>query len=488
MHPIGYDGVDLGLTNQKIALIGLIHKALRENRPFVLPSLVIYDVKLGTRERVPFADFYQVGRLLSVLQAFSIEIVQPFDFSFCKTYGDDAAPVYEEIDGWQCFLEGADRFGEVGFSGPSALNNLTCQIIRNLVPVSDMSDISKDIKHKIFNGIGIYFAVQMRIEKDWEGYSANVLESLDPFSKEEHLPTATDIINWIKKEFGSRFTAAYVLCDEKALPVPKDEIRKLAFEKHGVHLYWKSDFIDIEKENSLFLSMLDFELAIEARYFIGTSRSTFSCFVSFEKFCKTRKNIDGHYIYNTSSNKILERHDNGTFMAPDKAIDRLYQRHPLFPRDEKDIDLPMSLHVHISNIGEYESRNNEIRGVTCGLLVAGDSGGNQPRYIEGFSIKYENTAPELYYKALHNGTWGEWSLGNNYVGTRGKSRALTGFSMDIQGPARMSLDCIYGAKFSDSDKVIIARNGEPCISVTGSGKLQAMQIMLRHKSATEIIS
>lgn len=52
--PIGYNGVDLGITNQKIAFIGLVHKAFREKRPLYCPPLVVYDLATGLRKRVGF--------------------------------------------------------------------------------------------------------------------------------------------------------------------------------------------------------------------------------------------------------------------------------------------------------------------------------------------------------------------------------------------------------------------------------------------------
>lgn len=45
---ISYPALAAGLSNQKIALIGLIYKALRDNRPLILPQFMAYHPHHGS--------------------------------------------------------------------------------------------------------------------------------------------------------------------------------------------------------------------------------------------------------------------------------------------------------------------------------------------------------------------------------------------------------------------------------------------------------
>ncbi|WP_429956009.1 O-fucosyltransferase family protein [Gluconobacter japonicus] len=464
MQSISYDGVEAGITNQKIALIGLAHKALREKRSLVAPPLVIYDQITNSRERVDIFDVLTKDIFISTLESFSIKLC------------DD---LYEPIDGWQCFLEGADRFGEVLPLGEIALDNLTCQLTRSLRPNEAIINISNKILSNLCS-LDVDCSVQMRIEKDWQSYSENVLNS---FNSENNLPTASDILNKIVRKFGSSVKSAYVLCDERAMPVSKQEIREMALLDHGIKLYWKSDFIDIHNSNSLIQSLIDFEVAMGTKYFIGTSRSTFSCFVTFEKYAKTRNPIRGHYIYNSATGDLEERFDNGNSVDSKIAIAKTWNRPDLLEYSKQDIPYNMTLLAHVSNIGEYISKSSIIQGVIKRKLVAGDATQPEVHRIEGFSIIGSNDAPILEYQSdnIYGYTDG-WVCNGSYTGTRGQNAPLKAFAIRIDGPARIELDCVYAGLFSDSDEIIFASNGEKCISKSGNGFLLCMQILIKSKN------
>ncbi len=89
---ITYPALQVGLTNQKMALIGLVFKAQRENTPLCLPGMVSFRPQDGQHEACNFAQVYQKSAFEALLRAFSIPYTpgpSPEDITL--------------IDGWQCF-------------------------------------------------------------------------------------------------------------------------------------------------------------------------------------------------------------------------------------------------------------------------------------------------------------------------------------------------------------------------------------------------
>lgn len=464
--PIGYNGVDLGITNQKIAFIGLVHKAFREKRPLYCPPLVVYDLATGLRKRVGFFEVFEQNPLMEVLESFNIKVL------FSEN------DLYEAVDGWQCFLEGADRFGEIQRLGDVALDDLTCSIVRAFALKKSYLKIVRSIEDKLHD-LDVNCVIQMRIEKDWEGYSTNVLNSI---SSENNLPTANEILQRVNRKFNSTVKAAFILCDEDAMPLSKDEIREIALKNYGIKLFWKSDFIDIKAYTPLILSLIDFEIGMLSKIFIGTSRSTFSCFVSFEKYCKQREMVKNHYIYNCDSNDIRERCDNGTAVDAKNALAKTWVRPNLLSDVYNNLEFPMVLSAHVSNLGEYISRTSIVRGLVNSKLVAGDCSNQNIHHIEGFMISVPESVPRLKYKTWDIfGNEGKWFNDGSYSGSKGQSLPLSAFAIKIEGPASLALDCVYAAVFSDQDDIVLASNGSECRSVSGKGKLLCMQVAIRRK-------
>ncbi|MCQ9157063.1 O-fucosyltransferase family protein [Acidomonas methanolica] len=465
---IGYDGVDLGITNQKIAILGLAHKGLRENKKINIPPLVVYDLSSESRKRVNFFEIFEEKPFRDILDSFSIRTGHPHE-------------AIHAVDGWQLFLEGADRFGEVYRIGDVALDDLTCRLTGAFIPTKRVLDVSSAIKTSL-SDLGIQHVIQMRIEKDWEGYSANVLTT---YADENNLPTATEILRRSKVKFGENFSSAFILCDEGAMPMPKDEIRKIALDNHGIKLFWKSDFIEINDYNPLILSLVDFDIGMASPHFVGTSRSTFSCFVTFEKFCKIRKNIKNHYIYNGPFDDLKERFDNGTTVESRAAVEKTWERPDLLGPSAQDLSFPMALTAHVSNLGEYVSQNRVVRGIVRSKLVAGDTSQPDRHRIEGFSIEVSPEAPRLRYRSQGlGGLETAWMSGGDYSGSKGAHRPLAAFAIAIDGPASLALDCVYAGLFSDSDEIVVAANGEECRSSSGRGELLCMQVAIRKKSGS----
>lgn len=66
---ITYPALQVGLTNQKIALIGLVFKAQRENTPLSLPNMVSFRPQDGQYEACDFAQVYQKSTFEALLRA-----------------------------------------------------------------------------------------------------------------------------------------------------------------------------------------------------------------------------------------------------------------------------------------------------------------------------------------------------------------------------------------------------------------------------------
>ena len=113
----------------------------------------------------------------------------------------------------------------------------------------------------------------------------------------------------------------YVVCDEAALPVPKEGIRGAIRREFGIDLFWKSDLTqdELAKLSLLDLSMLDFELCLAAESFVGLTRSTFSNMVALEKYSRTQVPVERHYVYNMLGSRLALRTDNGAFEVPELA-------------------------------------------------------------------------------------------------------------------------------------------------------------------------
>ena len=467
MTPIGYNGINLGLTNQKIAFIGLVHRARKENRPVCLPPFLSYEID-GTTDRIfPFREVFRVPDITRILNAFSIKWTLDQDF--------------EAVDGWHAFMEGAGIFGATGQQGPAALTGLTCQLVHNLRPTDTVVAIKDQINRKIYQEMGIHFCVQMRIEKDWEAYTSTVLETASG-KDERNLPTPDEIIIRTRALFGRDFSSAYVLCDERNLPASKETIRESILHRHNVRLYWKSDFISTDTMENLPLSMVDFEVALASPFFIGTSRSTFSCFVGFEKFCRQRASFSGHYIYNAPGQRRGERRDNGPGRDPAAACEALYRGTPLFAPPATHIHVAMTLQAHIAIIGDFESTNHATRGLHSGELVAGTPDAPPGRHIEGFAFHAPDTSPMLEYRVLlHDNTWSDWHRSGTYAGTRGQSLPIRGFGVRVTGPAMLNTGCIYAGRFSDTQYTVMAHDGENCQSRSGQGKLLCITLYFYEK-------
>jgi hypothetical protein len=159
---------------------------------------------------------------------------------------------------------------------------------------------------------GIEVVAQFRIEADWDRHCETTLDVLLTEPEDYHL-TFDQIVAKIVRTL-PHAKKILVLCDEAAVAIPKPRMAEICRTRFGVELFWKSDFLtefELAKLNNLELSMIDFELALRAKHYIGLTRSTFSNAVTMTKYILTGKPVTGDYIYNNTGPRLARRTDNG---------------------------------------------------------------------------------------------------------------------------------------------------------------------------------
>ena len=464
---LGYSHLDAGLNNQKLALFGLFLLAREKRVPVVLPEFCVFNPVDGVHGRVFLDSVFSEKEVRRFAQAWGIEVLS-------------SAPV-ETIYPWDCYSAGASQIVAHGARGIAALDDVGAQFFRRMLPRLTGSEALRTLRAAVFADQAIPLVVHLRIEKDWETFSAARLAPiLDP--GEDYHPSFLHIMRKIRNGLGDDADAAYVACDEDDLPVSKDEIRAAVMESCGVRLIWKSDVLgrgELAALSNLDRSILDFEMAVRAPIFVGLTRSTFSAMVSFEALCRTREPASRHYIYNLPGDRLGWRSDNGAFQFPLAAINGLHLREALAPPSPDDIHWRASLTAHIGSFGDFTSDAAPIVGVYGGALVAGCRFAGDAKVIEGFSLVSGLGSLSLEYRAkLEDGSWTKWMPSGTFVGTRGQSRVLRGFAVRLTGPLALSFHALCIGSFVGEPDLVYAGPEEDCVT-EAPRKLEAMQIVFR---------
>jgi hypothetical protein len=134
------------------------------------------------------------------------------------------------------------------------------------------------------------------------------------------------------------------------------------------------------------------------------------------------------------------------------------------------------LMAHIANIGDVTNWEGPF--ITTNPLSY--------RGIEGFEL----TAParigkHLQYRArLEDGIWTEWVDCGTFVGSRGKSQNLTGFSFRLRPEGEAIYDLEVIGSFAEHLIPVRARGGQDCVSPSGKC-LDGMQVVLSRKKVFE---
>ena len=461
---IGYKHCNLGINNQKFALLGLLSVAKNKGiKKITLPKLVSFDPTGVNTSSYDFYDFYDSKKLKKFFYICGIDIIDEYQ---C-----------ENEDAFGCFMAGTSAVGSSGSYGLSSIYSDACQFFSHLYPII-INDVEFSfVKKEIFGTLGVKTALQLRIENDWVEYSKKNLTESD----EKHL-VVENIFKKISQNHDLIKRPIYVVCDEKNLPISKEDIKTIAKNQYGINIFFKSDFFsacELQKNSNLYLSILDFEIAISSANFIGTSRSTFSNLISFEKFCRYRKNVTSDFIYNSSEKGLSLRRDNGVQCDPSSVVSTPLQRSPLLEVKPYDCRWQARILGHISQYGDMESFMSPIEGLLGGNLVIGDAS-NPDRKIEGLSIEIksvENISIEykIYYE---DSQWSDWFQNGDFAGSRGIYKPIKGISIRLKGENSKKYDCIYAVKFNNDDIVYSGSNAEECLA-HGSGHIICIHVLFR---------
>ena len=294
-----------GVSNQKLALLGLFLKSFREGPlRVVLPDFVIFDQVRFNYPRVAVKTVFEDGPLHDFATRHGIEVL-------------DIPPRGDE-GGWDYFHCGRDYLPYALLKSELGVDSIPCDFFRSLVPVIRNSRVLQHLAGEVFGRKRVRTVAALRIESDWATHAALRLATTvgEP---EDYNPSFRDILGKIKNTLSDLESEIYVVCDEAALPVSKDEIRSVVKADLGIDLCWKSDLVSPDVLQALSIldrSLLDFEMAIAGERFVGLSRSTFSNLVSFEKYARTRSSVTTDYVYNLRGPRLGLRTDNGAFCEP----------------------------------------------------------------------------------------------------------------------------------------------------------------------------
>ncbi|HET6608709.1 MAG TPA: hypothetical protein VFG62_18685 [Rhodopila sp.] len=316
---LGYIYNNGGLNNQKLTLFGLFKAAKDQQRPVRLPDFFLHDqaAVVADREahqrglnprredrRIAFNQIYHPEPLRSFAAAEGIELIEG------AADGDPG--------GWTYFRAGNEALAEPGPLGTPFTRGFFAALVARIRDTPAYSDIAVELARR-----GIGMVLQCRIEQDWLAHTGAAGPT--PPQSADQVPGLMDILAKVQNTLsGDARPGIYLVNDESGLPVSKETIRKAIADRFGFSVYWKSDFVPgiLARHKSFLLSMLDFELAVAAQVFVGMTMSTFSNMAAYERFVRTRRPVQDHYIYNAPGTYLERRTDNGIFPGPVQAIQR----------------------------------------------------------------------------------------------------------------------------------------------------------------------
>ena len=174
--------------------------------------------------------------------------------------------------------------------------------------------------------------------------------------------------------------------------------------------------------------------------------------------------------------RTYARHMNLTFYRRACVIEKTYDfgartsNHPGEPLIAgHPVEDEVFISAHIGNRGDMQSKSGSLRS------------SHQDSNIQGFLVDAaEDVRHLLQYRArLEDGTWTDWARCGDFVGTRGISQDLTGFSVALLESSN-DLELSVAGLFRGVDDVVTAAQGEAC-AAPGRSALHGMQVIVRRK-------
>ena len=172
--------------------------------------------------------------------------------------------------------------------------------------------------------------------------------------------------------------------------------------------------------------------------------------------------------------RTYARHMNLTFYRRACIIEKTYDPQDLaavealvaVDTDQEDLFIS----AHVGNVGDVHSASGSLR--------SGRPDGN----IQGFTMTPQTGSghPLRYRARLADGGWTGWVAPGEFVGTRGITQDLTGFSVRLLDPGGEFV-VQSAALFRGEDGPVRAGDAEPCVASSGLRALHGMQVILRRK-------
>lgn len=129
--------------------------------------------------------------------------------------------------------------------------------------------------------------------------------------------------------------------------------------------------------------------------------------------------------------------------------------------------------VHLQNIGDVPFQNDAFAG------TRGES-----RRLEGFSLQISDSIPGLgieYMAHIQDVGDTPWVGSGQFVGTRGKSQRLEGFGIRLTGSAAANYNVNYFCHLQDIGDTPVRSNGQFCGTRGESRRLEGLQVWIQKK-------
>ena len=287
-----------GISNQKLAFVGLLRSAQAENRNVVLPELVQFIPEADDHSRCLFEDLFDIDVLRR-------ETGVPFI---------DA--VAHAADPSNLFHHTMASIGEAQEAG-ALLQSDAVRLAAALHPASHRRPLIEDVARR-FRARGGRIACQMRVEPDWQDYIDKRL-----FARLAHAHDLTtqplDIAAKIVATFGTDVGPVLITCDEARLQA-RATLAEAIRAATGLTVLFKSDLLDGEElpTDPLGASLLDFELMTRADVMVGTTLSSFFGLAALTRLGRVGVSANA-WVYNALGPALVRRTDDGAFANVGRA-------------------------------------------------------------------------------------------------------------------------------------------------------------------------
>ncbi|WP_201861465.1 hypothetical protein [Microvirga soli] len=289
-----------GLNNQKMSIAGLFATAIERNGKVRIPDHVF--------------DFTPMAGK-SPSESDTLQIWEAFDQNtFLNSIPENLLtekPATEVLSFNDCFPAGAKaltRAAKPNFDPEEdKAASAAITVTANLVPTQQLQQVAADITGHF--DLSRVTALQLRIERDWQEHLIRKFGSVELTRDNEHVTVDVDkifskIANTPELSGVDRIWAC---CDEDDLLIEKSSI-KVAAANYGFKIEFKSDLPDgIDyPESRLKRSLIDFQIAMNLRNYVGLSLSTFSNILLI--VARHNKNHElNHFIYNVVGDRCKKR-------------------------------------------------------------------------------------------------------------------------------------------------------------------------------------